>query len=347
MKREAHPEMPSEYTFYAASECHPGHPPNGDHFRHRFRPEDDCLVLAVSDGVSSHDHDWLASRTTCETCIDAFGEAGGKVEDRLVASAEAAHGAVQDLSGQAEGAMATLILAAYQPGTAHCVFLSVGDSRAYRVGAAAAEQITVDDAKDVVIKRAGELVLQGGSVASRQYLTQAIGQMATLEFQIQTVDLEPGELLVLATDGCYEMPAFLQRIEMLQRHVDLESAARTLIMDHHADHGADDGTVGLIRCTGGVGEISGAYLDAFRDGADLRESGLIGHVMATVLLDAMVGWAEEPAIAELLAAVAYLDQHDLHPDRAAGLSVLECFRDDGTKESLAAFRALSEWVGRC
>jgi hypothetical protein len=238
------------------------------------------------------------------------------------------------------------VLAVWQPSTASCHYISVGDSRLYLVGAGGAAPMTEDDSRPVVVKCDGDIVLQAGSVATRNALTRALGAAQPLEFSVQSLTLAPGELIALVTDGCYELPGFDHRLLDLQNHADLDSGARSLIFTHHDTHGADDATLILLRRTDLPAEACEPYLAAVADDVDFRQRGLIGHLMATCVAEQMADWAAVADTARLEAGIDYLVRHDLRPKRDDVLEVLNSLDAGGDPEFLRLQRKLVDWARR-
>ena len=332
------------YQFFSSSQGHPSKPANGDHTLHLFLPDTDDLVLAVSDGVSSHDYDWQASQTTCDACMRSFSETNGEYPQRLQEAMESANDDVQSLRGQAQGALATLILAVYEHSQRRCHFSSIGDSRVFKVGSRQAEQLTEDDARFIVLKQGGELLLRDGAVVSRQVITQAIGQTMPLDIHLQSTVLKPGEMLVMATDGCYELPGFNSRMIDIQRHSNLETAARTLIMDLHRNSGLDDGTVAIIRRQDCPEDLENIYLEAFDQGTDLKDSLLIGHLMLGIVIRQMIVWAADADHENLVRGLNYLKKEKLSPCQEDATKILDHFKDDSSSEALRAHREITRWI---
>ncbi len=308
------------------------------------------LALAAADGVSRSPRDWAASAEACERLMECLGDGpAGAADDpaaRLEMAVRAAHAGVQGLAGEAAGSLTTLVCALWPQEGRRVWFAGVGDSRVYRVGGGAPQALTTDDTCSVPITRGGQVVLQDGAVVFGHGITMALGQAEPLEFTVDAVDLDPGDLLALVTDGCHEMPGFGNLLQGLQRWVDLEQAVQKLVFEQHASVGRDDGTLAALRLTGrpeGWRDACGrAALD--HDVADLP--GMPGHLLAAGLTELMREWAAIPDPARLQMGLDTLARRELHWDGRAPLEILQALRDDGAPETLALYRRLCALAGR-
>jgi protein phosphatase len=137
-------------------------------------------VVAVADGMGGHPAGDVASTITVQTLADELGRSPHG-ED-LLAALQVAHEAVAAAAAAdptKAGMGTTAVVAVVDP--SHVELAHVGDSRAYLVRNAQAIQLTHDHNR-------------GG------YLTQSVGHRA-IEPELVTVDLAPGDRLLLCTDG--------------------------------------------------------------------------------------------------------------------------------------------------
>lgn len=59
----------------------------GDAFAVNKLKEENLLILAVADSVSSLPCDWLSSKTACEPVVSVFTETKGSIESRMKTAA--------------------------------------------------------------------------------------------------------------------------------------------------------------------------------------------------------------------------------------------------------------------
>lgn len=317
--------------FCSFSTRHESKPRNGDAGTCCELPSERGLVLAVSDGVSTRPRDWEASDHACSAVCEVFRSRSDlDVPAAIRMAVETAHSAVQDLGGSDGQPLATLVVAHCDPATYECTLASIGDSRAYLAGARKLRCLTTDDSKSVTVRRDGELVLQGGSIASRSGLTQALGQDGALDITIQTCSIEAGEMLALVTDGMHELGGFEQHLLRVQDWLDIVCGAERELAGHHQAHGRDDGTYALVRRSGIIG--------------DMNDAGLPNHARLSGLLAEMERWAALPDPARITLALEQIIAERLTADRAAAFRIINAYRDDGDSASVTVHRKLVEWA---
>jgi serine/threonine protein phosphatase PrpC len=173
--------------------------------RVRRRNEDAYLVqdpvFAVADGMGGHRGGNVASAMSLET-LDAA-DIGRRGVPALVAAIRTANRAVLE-RGEADrelAGMGTTITAVLIEGDrAHVAH--VGDSRAYLLRAGALRQLTEDHTMVQELVRRGRLSPdEAEHHPQRSILTRALGVEQELDVDELTLDLEPGDRLVLCSDG--------------------------------------------------------------------------------------------------------------------------------------------------
>ena len=209
----------------------------------RGRNEDDLLVdvqrrvFMVADGLGGHPSGDVASGLAVRTAQAAMTDEPPRDEAEpgaaLGAVLHAAHdavlgGAAQDISRRGMGT--TAVLAYLSEDDQRLWVAHVGDSRAYLFHAGELRQLTVDHT----------IGGRGGGLA------QALGTSGAVAPDIVDVDLEPGDRILLCTDGLTDMvdddgiAARLGSGEPPQRITDL------LVEDALRNGGVDNVTVVVI-----------------------------------------------------------------------------------------------------
>ncbi|MEZ5420196.1 MAG: protein phosphatase 2C domain-containing protein [Vicinamibacterales bacterium] len=124
---------------------------------------------------------------------------------------------------------------------------SVGDSRAYRVRGRQVEQLTHDDTWLVnVLGRDAAREAAARAHPMRHVLTSVIGARTTREPEIVAVDLAPGDVLVLASDGLHNVVEDA-RIGALVQGVGATDAAARLVAEALSAGSTDNVTVVVVR----------------------------------------------------------------------------------------------------
>lgn len=144
--------------------------------------------------------------------------------------------------------MGTTVVLAYLQGR-RAYIGSVGDSRAYLARGSSLVQLTSDHTFVNEQVRAGTLSqAEARRHPARNILTRAVGSQEDVQVDVVQQDLQPGDALLLCSDGLTTMLDDPQILETLLAHAaDPERACRALI-DRANERGGDDNvTVVLIR----------------------------------------------------------------------------------------------------
>jgi protein phosphatase len=224
----------------------------------RGRPENEDSVLvdrehhlyAVADGMGGHRAGEVASATAIESLRSAY--AGGRPLDQAVEAANAAVFAKAAADDALRGMGTTLTALAVEDG--HTALLGhVGDSRAYLMRDGAVTQVTDDHSLVEQLVREGRLSPEEAQHhPQRAIITRALGVDAQVEVDVYRVELEPGDRLLICSDGLTNMLSDDTIALALRRHPDPQQAADTL--------------VDMANQAGGDDNITVVVLDALADG---------------------------------------------------------------------------------
>lgn len=127
----------------------------------------------------------------------------------------------------------------------HIVVGNVGDSRAYFLRDGACAQITEDHSCLAEQTRIPRVVSNEVPISLRQFITRAIGAKATVEPDFFVAKLQPGDTVLLATDGLTRYIDAEKIISYIQIQNDLEKICHNLIDIAH-DKGAEDNATCLL-----------------------------------------------------------------------------------------------------
>jgi protein phosphatase len=225
---------------------------------------DDLGLFVVADGMGGHAAGEVASQAAIEG-IAAFVEAtvavspdqtwpipfnpnqsvnanrldaGFRMADRRIASEAAAS---TDLRGMATTAVAALI-ADDVVTLAH-----VGDSRVYRLHEGQLDQLTRDHSWVEEQFRAGTLTESAARAHPwRNIVTRALSGSEDLKVDIRELTLEPGDRLLLCSDGVFAVLSDDQIGEMLRQHADLDAVCDALITGANDGGGPDNVTAVVL-----------------------------------------------------------------------------------------------------
>jgi len=212
-------------------------------------------VFIVADGVSGLAAGDEASGLAVGTMLEYLSEAANCYQgtdaaleqefiDRLTAGVERAHGRLVETYGAGRGPATTMTMVTLVWPRAYVV--QIGDSRGYFLRQGRIRQFTSDQTM-------GDLLVDIGSVTEEQAvrrglydtLSSAIG--SDIAPAVGVVDLEPGDALLLCTDGLTKHVADARVAELLAGARDAESACTALVGDALEEGGRDNVTVVVAR----------------------------------------------------------------------------------------------------
>jgi protein phosphatase len=208
--------------------------------------------FVLADGMGGHEHGEVASQLAVQTALEGFrkipkGVMHVSLLPRLVQDANAAVYDAGHAHSRGGARMGTTFLAcALRFDSA--VVSHVGDSRCYLFRNGSAAALTRDHTMADEQFRLGILSREEAATgAGRHVLTRSLGSDLFVAADTITVNILPGDVLLLCTDGLhgYVADAAIERI--LRSHSDLERAADALIGAALDAGGQDNVSLQLIR----------------------------------------------------------------------------------------------------
>lgn len=140
----------------------------------------------------------------------------------------------------------TLVLAVFRPGS--LLLGHVGDSRAYRLREGQLTQITRDHSLLQEQIDAGLLTPEEAAYSSNKNLvTRAVGVEDTVMLEVHQHELQPGDQVLLCSDGLSDMVDDMTVAQVLQSHSDLPEAAQALVDTANDLGGKDNIAIILVR----------------------------------------------------------------------------------------------------
>lgn len=209
-------------------------------------------VIAVADGMGGHAGGQVASSlaiAALESAVaGADSRAAGVTERELLATAF--RGANSEILRSAEADpdlhdMGTTMVAAIVRDT-HVTLANLGDSRAYLTRRGVIGQVTVDHSWR---EEARKLDLSEEEIAwspFRETITRSLGVDEAVDLDIYEFALEPGDCLVLCSDGIHDLLSDLDIRATILAEETPESITRRLIDLANAAGGHDNSTCVLI-----------------------------------------------------------------------------------------------------
>lgn len=165
-------------------------------------------LAIVADGMGGHQAGDTASRLAVDTVSEALRslEAGLTTEQMREALTNAilrANRVIYELASQdmKYHNMGTTIVAVLLEGTAG-VIAHIGDSRIYKMSSQSIEQLTEDHSLVNELLKSGQITDEEAEHHPRKnVLTRALGTDPDVTVEVGTITVEPGETLVLCSDG--------------------------------------------------------------------------------------------------------------------------------------------------
>lgn len=205
-------------------------------------------LFIVADGMGGHKAGDYASRCAVETIFSQCERSFEKNPVLILKKAiEAANENIYKKSGEDisyEG-MGTTVVAASCMGK-YLQIANVGDSRLYVIGDEAS-QITRDHSLVEEMVRMGGLERSAArNHPDKNIITRAIGVNDTVEIDFFTVELKPGEKVLMCSDGLTNMLEDEEICQIVREPLNLETRAARLISAANDRGGKDNISVILI-----------------------------------------------------------------------------------------------------
>jgi protein phosphatase len=224
--------------------------------RVRRRNEDafviDPPLFAVADGMGGAQAGEVASRLTAAAFREYHEADGLPPDERLQAIIQEANRRIYERAHADSGfsGMGTTVTAALLLG-GRVTIGHVGDSRAYRIRDGALEQLTDDHSLVGDLMRSGRLTPEEADAhPQRSVITRALGTDPEVDVDTVTVDVRPGDLFLLCSDGLTTMVGDEDILGILAAAPTLDDAARELVRAANTGGGEDNVTVVLFRVEG-------------------------------------------------------------------------------------------------
>lgn len=261
-RRKANEDQFAILTLHKAAEVRQTSLPDPAVFAPLRGPEG--WLFIVADGVGGQPGGALASETAVTTLVDYLGQAAAcfnrieperehEILEELEAAVQTAHRRITEEHGggrsMVPGPATTLTMALLVWPRAYIVH--VGDSRAYYLRKSRLKQLTRN-------QTTGEYMVDVGAWTEEQARAAPIGGSlasalgaSEMTPSIGLVDLQPGDSLLLCTDGLTRHVSDERITELLGRPTDAETTCRELVDEALAGGGHDNVTVVLARMVPG------------------------------------------------------------------------------------------------
>jgi len=214
-----------------------------------------CRWAMVSDGVGGQRGGARAAQLAVSTAAGVLGTRQGRLDERAVRLALARAGAAVHAGRQEHAGLAamdaTLTIAAatwVDAAASTWIVASVGDSPAWLVTGDGAKTLTTDHSLAADLVRSGVIRPEDASShAGRHVLLRALATHEEPEPDLAQVTLEPGQGLVLASDGLIG-PIGLTDVWQCWKNSDSAASAAERLVSASVEAGASDNvTVAVLQ----------------------------------------------------------------------------------------------------
>jgi PPM family protein phosphatase len=209
-------------------------------------------VFAVADGMGGHLAGEIASATALEPVKEIDGKVFSDADGAIVALRDAFVAANAEVSGLADkepryrGMGTTLTVAMVEGRRLHLAH--VGDSRAYLLRDGRLKQLTDDHTLVQHLIDEGQIDrADAANHPQRSIITRAIGVSPEVEIDTRSLELEPGDQILLCSDGLTGVVDDATIEELLSAGHDERTTVERLVELANAGGGPDNITVLLLR----------------------------------------------------------------------------------------------------
>lgn len=205
-------------------------------------------VFIVADGMGGHNAGDYASKYTVETMVSEIEKSGDTNPVSILEKAIAtANGCIRKKSGedaQLEGMGTTVVAATFLQDRLEVA--NVGDSRLYVVNDKIT-QITRDHSLvEEMVRMGGIAKAEARNHPDKNIITRAIGACDTVEADFFSVELKPGDIVLMCSDGLTNMLEDEEIRMILNGQRDIVEKAEELVKAANNNGGRDNIAVILV-----------------------------------------------------------------------------------------------------
>jgi len=217
---------------------------------------DGVNLYVVADGMGGHEKGEVASQMAVETiCRESRGRlqhsrdfSADMLENALDESFQAANNGIKDHSEEMGNDMGTTMTSALLKDNALAFVANVGDSRAYLIRQQRLHQITRDHS--LVARMVEQNRIRPEEARHHPHsniLLRTVGTERNVDIDIFRVELEPGDQLLLCSDGLWGEVDDSDIEAIMNHYDDLRISCRELVRAAHQGGGKDNVTVLIIQ----------------------------------------------------------------------------------------------------
>ena len=217
-------------------------------------------IYVVADGMGGHNAGEVASLNIVKTMSKYFNSKcisemrrGKRIEEKLTYAVLMAHDRIIELSetnADCAGMGSTVAVSFIHKNVLHTCH--VGDSRVYVINSSGITQITRDHSTVAELVRQGKMSKEEARHSSlKNEVTQALGvSLSDGPEYNQTYELKEGELVLLCSDGLWDMLSDDEIRTIAIEEDSVKNACNELVQQANATGGEDNITVVLVKING-------------------------------------------------------------------------------------------------
>lgn len=228
------------------------------HNEDRFLLLPEFNVFLVADGMGGHRSGEVASRMAASVIAQYFRDGGrrrkGTVGERLHAAVKDANAKIFDRSGGSRthrGMGTTVVALAFAPEEEKIYIAHAGDSRCYLLRDGQMRPLTRDHSLlEDALRERPDLSARDLAYLPRNVITRALGISATVDVELREERVQPGDVLVLCSDGLHGLMEEVDIARIVTEQPVLTEACGRLVTLANERGGRDNITVVLVRIEG-------------------------------------------------------------------------------------------------
>lgn len=283
-----------------------------DHNEDSFAILNEQELFIVADGMGGHRAGDVASRLATDAIVDFFKATASddvtwpfhfdarlsEEENRLLTGIRLANRQIVEQSVRAREChgMGTTVVGALFSSRKRKMFIGhVGDSRAYRVRKGEITQMTRDHSlvNDYLLAMP-ELTEEQRSELPKNVITRALGMQDQVTVDLQSDDVQPGDVYLLCSDGLSGMIEDDEILGVVSDQPDLDIACRRLIALANEHGGEDNITAVIVKIDGDETKDEISFSDTLRDRPELEETARTLQAAVEAAQTAKVEMADTP-----------------------------------------------------
>ena len=207
-------------------------------------------LFIVADGMGGHNAGDYASKYTVETMKEEVARSFEKNPVRILGKAiTVANDHIRQKASEeaALSGMGTTVVAATCLGDKYLEVANVGDSRLYVVNDRKIEQITRDHSLvEEMVRMGGIDRASARSHPDKNIITRAIGAKDTVDVDFFSVELEPGDIILMCSDGLTNMLEDEEIHMIMSSQGSVEEKAEELVRAANNNGGRDNIAVIIV-----------------------------------------------------------------------------------------------------